>query len=120
VTAIRRPFRLFRLRNRRGLLAACLAIAYLLSGVLHTCQCLDVTNPFGQLEIAAASGPDSGDTDSKAVAGHHCHGCFSVAFVQLFQPDTMSELVTAATPPSLPVLAGVTPDTDSPPPKRLT
>jgi hypothetical protein len=120
VTAIRRPFRLFRLRNRRGLLAACLAIAYLLSGVLHTCQCLDVTNPFGQLEIAAAPGPDSGDADSKTLAAHHCHGCFSVVFAQLLLPDAMSEFVAASTPPRLPALAGVIPDTDSPPPKHLT
>ncbi|WP_082078723.1 MULTISPECIES: hypothetical protein [unclassified Bradyrhizobium] len=123
MTAIRRPFRLFRLRNRRGLLAACLAITYLLSGVLHTCQCLDVTNPFGQLEIAAASGPSSGDadsSDSKTLAAHHCHGCFSVVFAQLLLPDAMSELVAASNPPRLTVLAGVVPDTDSPPPKRLT
>jgi hypothetical protein len=120
VTAIRRPIRLFRLRNWRGLLAACLALAYLLSGVLHTCQCLNVTNPFGQLEIAAASGPSSGDTDSKTLAAHHCHGCFSVAFVQLYLPNAMSEFVTASTPPRLSVLAGVIPDTDSPPPKHLT
>jgi hypothetical protein len=120
VTATRRPIRLFRLRNWRGRLAACLALAYLLSGVLHTCQCLDVTNPFGQLEIAACPGSACGDADSKAVAAHHCHGCFSVAFVQLYLPNTMSELVTASTPPRLPVLAGVIPDTDSPPPKHLT
>lgn len=120
MTATRRPIRLFRLRNWRGLLAACLALAYLLSGVLHTCQCLDVTNPFGQLEIAAGCGSDCGETDSKAVAGHHCHGCFSVAFVQLYQPDAMSELVTASTLPLLPRLAGIVPDTDSPPPKHLT
>ena len=120
MTVIRRPTRLLRLRNWRGLLAACLAIAYLLSGVLHTCQCLDVTNPFGQLQIAATPGPDSGDTDSKTLAAHHCHGCFSVAFVQLYQPDTMSEFVTASILPRLPILAGVIPDIDSPPPKHLT
>ena len=120
MTAIRRPIRLFRLRNWRGLLAACLAISYLLSGVLHTCQCLDVTNPFGQLEIAASPGPDSEDTDSKTLAAHHCHGCFSVVFAQLLLPDAMSELVAASNPPRLTVLAGVVPDTDSPPPKHLT
>ena len=123
MTAIRRPTRLFRLRNWRGLLAACLAIAYLLSGVLHTCQCLDVTNPFGQLAIAAASGPSTGDSDSsdsKTLAAHHCHGCFSVAFVQLYQPDTISEFVTASILPRLPILVGVIPDIDSPPPKHLT
>jgi hypothetical protein len=119
VTAIRRSTRLLRLRNWRGLLAACLAITYLLSGVLHTCQCLDVTNPFGQLEISGATG-DSDSSDSKTLAAHHCHGCFSVAFVQLYQPDTMSEFVTASILPRLPMLAGVIPDTDSPPPKHLT
>lgn len=123
MTAIRRPTRLLRLRNWRGLLAACLAIAYLLSGVLHTCQCLDVTNPFGQLEISTASGPSTGDSDSadsKTLAAHHCHGCFSVAFVQLYQPDTISEFVTASILPRLPILVGVIPDIDSPPPKHLT
>jgi hypothetical protein len=111
---------LFRLRNWRGLLAACLAITYLLSGVLHTCQCLDVTNPFGQLEIAATPGPDSGDADSKTLAAHHCHGCFSVVFAQLVLPAATTEFVAASNPPRRTVLTGVAPDTDSPPPKHLT
>ena len=120
MTAIRRPFSLFRLRDWRGLVAVCLAFAYLLSGVLHTCQCVDVTNPFGQLEIAATQGPDSGDAHSKTLAAHHCHGCFSVVFAQLLLPDTASEIVTAQDPPRLAMLSGVIPEMDSPPPKHLT
>jgi len=53
VTAIRRPIRLFRLRNWRGLLAACLAISYLLSGALHGAHDIDVTSPSGGSEIAS-------------------------------------------------------------------
>jgi len=120
VTAIQRQTRLFRPRNWRGLLAACLAITYLLSGVLHTCQCLDVTNPFGQLEIAATPGPDSGDADSKTLAAHHCHGCFSVVFAQLLLPGATTNIVASPAPQRAPALVGIAPDTDSPPPKHLT
>ena len=108
MTAIRRPIRLFRLRNWRGLLAACLAISYLLSGVLHTCQCIDVTNPSGGSEIAAIVWSRfCGHSDHKALGGHHCHGCFSVAVAQPLQPDAMSEFVAASIRHAEPALVGI-------------
>ena len=121
MTAIRRPIRLFRLRNWRGLLAACLAISYLLSGALHGAHDIDVTSPSGGSEIASiVEDGSAGHGDHKAFGGHHCHGCFSVAVVQPVQPETAADVMDAPVPQRQPALAGIAPDTDSPPPKHLT
>ncbi|MGV7217969.1 hypothetical protein [Bradyrhizobium sp. UFLA05-112] len=119
MSAIRRPFEMFRTRDLRGLLAVLVATIYLLSGLLHGAHDLDVTNPTGKAEIALALDGAAGHTDHKAFAGHHCHGCFSVTVTQPAQAGTLNALVAAPQPPRLPAVAGVVPDTDSPPPKHI-
>ncbi len=117
----RRSLRFSRPLNWRGLVAVLVAAMYLLSGVLHGTHDIDVTSPSGGSEIASILDNDSdGHGDHKALAGHHCHGCFSVAVVQPMQPSAATELVAAALLPYQPVLTGIAPDTDSPPPKHLT
>ena len=117
----RRPFRLSYTRNWRGLVAVFVAVMYLLSGALHGAHDIDVTSPSGGSEIASMlEGGAAGHGDHKALAGHHCHGCFSVAVVQPVQPETAADVMAAPVPQRQPALAGIAPDTDSPPPKHLT
>ncbi|WP_027550591.1 hypothetical protein [Bradyrhizobium sp. Cp5.3] len=121
MSTIRRPAGFFHLRTLRGLLAVFVATMYLLAGVLHGAHDIDVTSPSGGSEIASSlDDGHAGHGDHKALAGHHCHGCFSVAVVQPAQPDTVVELPAAPPRPRQAALAGIAPDTDSPPPKHLT
>ena len=121
VTAIRRSQSFWSLRNWRGLVAVLVATMYLLSGVLHGAHDIDVTSPSGGSEIASLldNGFD-GHGDHKALGGHHCHGCFSVAVAQPAQSEIAADIVAAPIPQALPALIGIAPDTDSPPPKPLT
>ena len=117
----RRPFRLSTTRNWRGLVAVFVAVMYLLSGVLHGAHDIDVTSPSGGSEIASIlDNGSTGHDDHKAPGGHHCHGCFSVAVAQPLQSAAVAELVAATLVPHQPVLTGIAPDTDSPPPKHQT
>lgn len=121
MTAIHRANRSSRLRNWRGLVAVLVAVMYLLSGALHGAHDIDVTSPSGGSEIASML--DDGSTshdDHKALAGHHCHGCFSVAVAQPVPSGAAAEIIAAPVPQRQPALAGIVPDTDSPPPKYLT
>ncbi len=121
MTSIRRPYRVCDLRNWRGLLAVLVAGLYLLSGVLHGAHDIDVTSPSGGSEIASILDDGSADHgDHKGFAGHHCHGCFSVAVAQPAQSNAGNEPVAARPSPHQRKLAGIVPDTDSPPPKHLT
>jgi hypothetical protein len=121
VTAIRRPHSFWSLRNWRGLAAVLVATVYLLSSVLHGAHDIDVTSPSGGSEIASLldSGFD-GHGDHKAIGGHHCHGCFSIAVAQLMQSDAAADIVSAPIAQRAPALIGIAPDTESPPPKHLT
>ncbi|MBR0829444.1 hypothetical protein JQ596_28300 [Bradyrhizobium manausense] len=101
-------------------MAAFVATMYLLTGTLHGIYDVDVSASSGPSEIVTVIGPASGHADHKALAGHHCHGCFSVAIAQAVLPATAAELLTQPASPRLPALAGIVPDTDSPPPKSLT
>ncbi|MCG2628559.1 hypothetical protein L6654_18140 [Bradyrhizobium sp. WYCCWR 13023] len=105
-------------RNWRGLVAIVVATVYLLAGVLHGAHDIDVTSPSGGSEIASLldSGFD-GHGDHKALAGHHCHGCFSVAVVQPLQSGAATDLMAAPVQQRVPALIGIAPDTVSPPPK---
>ncbi|MCK1707705.1 MULTISPECIES: hypothetical protein [unclassified Bradyrhizobium] len=118
MTAIRRANRSSHLRNWRGLLAVLIAAVYLLTGVLHGLHDIDVTTPAGGSEIAAVL-DSSGHADDKALGGHHCHGCFSVTVAQPAPSAASSELVSASVPQCAARLAGIVPDTDSPPPKHI-
>lgn len=117
----RQLLRLSRLHNWRGLVAVLVAVMYLLSGVLHGAHDIDVTSPAGGSEIAAILDDGAvGHDGHKALAGHHCHGCFSVAVAQPAPSGTTAEIIAAPVPQRQPALAGIVPDTDSPPPRHLT
>ncbi|MGY4624172.1 hypothetical protein [Bradyrhizobium sp. USDA 4486] len=117
--ANRQPSGFRRPRNWRGLLSVLIAVVYLLAGALHGLHDIDVTTPAGGSEIATAL-DTAGHSDHKAIGGHHCHGCFSVAVVQPAPSSTSIPLVAAPHPKPEPHLTGIVPDTDSPPPKHLT
>lgn len=121
MTAIRRPHSFCSLRNCRGLVAVLVAAMYLLSGALHGAHDIDVTSPSGGPEIALMLNDGAaGHEDHKAVGGHHCHGCFSVAITQPLQSQATADIVAAPVAQRAPALIGIAPDTDSPPPKHLT
>ena len=117
---LRRAIRKNRLRTLRGFTAACVMIAYVLAGALHGVCDLDVTNPAGGSEIASVLGGNAGHSEQKGVAEHHCHGCFSVAVPQPVLSVTNFELSSAPNWPLATDRVGLTPDTESPPPKHLT
>ncbi len=121
MTAINRADRSSTSRNWRGLLAVFVAVMYLLAGVVHGAHDIDVTSPAGGPEIASVldHGP-AGDSDHKAIGGHHCHGCFSVAVAQPLQSEAAADVVTAQVSQPAPALVGIALDMDSPPPKSLT
>lgn len=120
MTAIR-PHSFCSLRNWRGLVAVLVAVMYLLSGALHGAHDIDVTSPSGGSEITSIldNGFD-GHGDHKALGGSHCHGCFSIAMAQSVQSESTTDILGGAVPPRAPVLIGIAPDTDSPPPKSPT
>lgn len=93
------------------------AAMYLLSGALHGAHDIDVTSPAGGSEMASIldDGP-AGHGDQKAIGGHHCHGCFSIAVAQVVQAEATADIVAAPVPQHAPALIGIAPDTDSPPP----
>ncbi|MBC9979467.1 hypothetical protein HA482_14790 [Bradyrhizobium sp. INPA_01384B] len=102
-------------------MAVLVAAMYLLSGMLHGAHDIDVTSPTGGSEIASVldHGFD-GHGDHKALGGHHCHGCFSVAVAQPLHSEAIADIVAAPVRQRAPALIGIAPDTDSPPPKHLT
>jgi hypothetical protein len=94
---------------------------YLLSGVLHGAHDIDVTSPSGGSEIVSMlDDGTAGHGDHKALGDHHCHGCFSVAVLQMAQPVTAADIMAAPVAQRALALIGIAPDTDSPPPKHLT
>ncbi|PIT04548.1 hypothetical protein TSA1_30195 [Bradyrhizobium nitroreducens] len=117
--ANRQPSATCRPRKWRGLLSVLIAIVYLLAGALHGAHDIDVTTPGGGSEIAAILDGSTGHSDHKAIGGHHCHGCFSLTATQQAPSTASTALVSATSPQPAPQLAGITPDTDSPPPKHI-
>lgn len=115
----RQPAILRRARHWRGLLSVLIALVYLFAGALHGLHDIDVTTPGGGSEIAAVLDGSADHSDHKAIGGHHCHGCFSVAVAQPAPSAASTGLVSASRPQHAPRLAGIIPDTDSPPPKRI-
>lgn len=94
---------------------------YLLSGALHGAHDIDVTSPAGGSEIASILDDGAASHGGhKAIGGHHCHGCFSVAVVQPALCEAAADIVAAPVPQLARMLVGIPPDTDSPPPKHLT
>ncbi|MFB6419590.1 MULTISPECIES: hypothetical protein [Bradyrhizobium] len=117
--ANRQPCRTSRPRHWRGLLSVLIAVVYLLASALHGSHDIDVTTPGGSSEIAAVLEGSPADTDHKAVGGHHCHGCFSLTVTQPAPSGASVALVSATRSQHTPRLAGIVPDTDSPPPKHI-
>ncbi|MGL9617300.1 hypothetical protein QRQ56_04815 [Bradyrhizobium sp. U531] len=113
------PLGTCRPRNWRGLLSVLIAVVYLLAGALHGAHDIDVTTPGGGSEIAAVLDGPTGHGDHKAIGGHHCHGCFSLAVTQPAPSTASPAPVSATSPQHAPQLAGIIPDTDSPPPKHI-
>lgn len=121
VISIPRPSSVWNLRNWRGLVAVLVAVMYLLSGVLHGAHDIDVTSPSGGSEIASMLDDGSADHgDHRALGGHHCHGCFSIAVAQPLQSGAAVDIVAAPIAQREPALIGISPDTDFPPPKHPT
>ncbi|MGL3109246.1 hypothetical protein [Bradyrhizobium sp. BR 1432] len=100
-------------------MAVFVAVMYLLSGALHGTHDIDVTSPSGGSEIASILAGSTGHGDHKAIGGHHCHGCFSLTVAQPALSATSVALVSASHPLRASRLAGIIPDTDSPPPKPI-
>lgn len=96
-----------------------IAVVYLLASALHGSHDIDVTTSGGGSELAAVLDGSPGHGDHKAIGGHHCHGCFSVAVAQPALSAASVVLVSATSPQHAPRLAGIIPDTDSPPPKHI-
>ncbi|WP_128926020.1 hypothetical protein [Bradyrhizobium guangxiense] len=117
--AHRQPSRTCRPRNWRGLLSVLIAVVYLLAGALHGAHDIDVTTPGGGSEIAAVLDGSAGHGDHKAIGGHHCHGCFSLTVAQPALSTAATALVSAPSPQQAARLAGIVPDTDSPPPRPV-
>ncbi|PPQ18571.1 hypothetical protein CV770_15140 [Bradyrhizobium sp. AC87j1] len=117
--ANRQPSGTCRQRNWRGLLSVLIAVVYLLASALHGSHDIDVTTPGGGSEIAAVLDGPTGHSDHKAIGGHHCHGCFSLTVTQPAPAATSVAPAAASSPQHAPRLAGITPDTDSPPPKHI-
>ncbi|MFT4121350.1 MAG: hypothetical protein QM712_31875 [Bradyrhizobium sp.] len=102
-------------------MAVLVAVLHLLSGALHGAHDIDVTSPSGGSEIASILDDGlAGHDGHKALAGHHCHGCFSIAMAQPMQSDAAADVVAVPILHRQLPLVGVAPDTVSPPPKRLT
>ena len=73
----------------------------------------------GRDRIAAMIDDGSaGHGDHKAIGGHHCHGCFSLAVAQPLQSTAATDIVAAHVARRTLALVGTAPDTDSPPPKH--
>ncbi len=96
-----------------------IAVVYLLAGALHGAHDIDVTTPGGGSEIAAVLDGSAGHGDHKAIGGHHCHGCFSLTVAQPALSTAATALVSAPSPQQAARLAGIVPDTDSPPPRPV-
>jgi len=108
------------LRTLRRFTAACVMIVYVLAGALHGICDLDVTNPVGKSEIASVLGGKAGYPEQNGVSEHHCHGCFSVAMPQPALSAASLEFSSAPNWPLATDSVGLSPDTESPPPKHLT
>ncbi|MDD1528643.1 hypothetical protein C7U92_13880 [Bradyrhizobium sp. WBOS7] len=117
--ANRQPSGTCRPRHWRGVLSVLIAVIYLLAGALHGSHDIDVTTPGGGSEIAAVLDGPSDHGDDRAIAGHHCHGCFSLTVTQPVPSAALVAPAPATRPQHASRLAGIIPETDSPPPKHI-
>lgn len=108
-----------RLRTPRGIAAVLIVVAYLFAGFSHGLCDLDVANPGGAAVVSVPLDEGGDAADKGALAGHHCHGCFSVAMPAMAQAPQQDDLPVSKWRPPLPQLTGQAPGTDTPPPKYL-
>lgn len=105
----------------RGIVSVFLIVTYLISGALHRCLDLDVTNPIGSpvvwmVDTKSDSGPETG-----VIIDHHCHGCFAVSVAAPPQ-----QVMTVMEPKLAVLIRSTAPLTDTirgldpPPPKSVT
>lgn len=106
-------------RSSRGIVAALVLVAYLVSGVLHGLYDVDVTNTSGQTIVSLLK-DKTGQTEKGIAVEHHCHGCFSVSMPGPIGPVVFlkpARKVVLANSAELRVThSGI----DPPPPKFLT
>lgn len=105
----------------RGITAAFLIVCYVFSGALHEIFDIDLANPTGSTVIVVAEGKSSQAPERGMVAGHHCHGCFSVSVpapaqqAALVLEPKVAEFARRTEP-----VSGTVHGLDPPPPKSLT
>ncbi|KPF89983.1 hypothetical protein IP86_26745 [Rhodopseudomonas sp. AAP120] len=109
------------LRRFRALAVVCMAAAYLLSGLLHNSCDLDFARTGGDVQIASIAHDGASHDDGGALAGHHCHSCFSVSVPASPAPAPVATTLAAtllshATAALIDRAHGL----DPPPPKTLT
>lgn len=105
-----------KLRHWRAIVAVVVAIMYLLAGQLHGAHDIDVTSPAGGSEIAMIVDGAADHADNHALAGHHCHGCFSIAVEYHLQDQFGAELPSAAPSRNPLPLIGLPPGIEPRPP----
>ncbi|WP_245264949.1 MULTISPECIES: hypothetical protein [Rhodopseudomonas] len=78
------------LRSSRNALVWAVMTAYLIAGILHGVDHLDLAS--SKVQVVVAIG-DKGDAvpDKADVAGQHCHGCFSVAIAHHVATPLMTD-----------------------------
>ncbi len=98
-----------------------MAAAYLLSGLLHNACDFDFARIGGHVQIASAAYDGEQHDDGGALAGHHCHSCFSVSVPAAPVPApiamTSNDILLGH---AASALLGRDRGLDPPPPKTLT
>jgi hypothetical protein len=75
-----KPISETRLRKWRRLVTVFVLFIYFLTGALHRIADFDAMNASGMTVVALMNSSDhAGPSEEGAVAGHHCHGCFSLS-----------------------------------------
>ncbi|MCP9628359.1 hypothetical protein NML43_14790 [Rhodopseudomonas palustris] len=109
------------LRRFRALAVVCVAAAYLLSGLLHNACDLDFARTGGDTQIASVAHDGASHDDGGTLAGHHCHGCFSVSVPASPVPSPVATTLAATLlSHATAALIDRTYGLDPPPPKTLT
>lgn len=105
----------------RGIVSVFLIVTYLMSGVLHRCLDLDVTNPTGSPVVSMVDTKSDGGPETGTVVDHHCHGCFAVSVAAPPQQVmSVMEPKLAVVIRSTSALTDTVRGLDPPPPKSLT
>ncbi|WP_420131188.1 hypothetical protein [Rhodopseudomonas sp.] len=108
-------------RTFRALVVVLVATAYLLSGLLHNACDLDFARSGGDVQIASVSHDGASHDDGGALAGHHCHSCFSVSVPASPVPAPVATTLSATLlSHATAVLIDRDYGLDPPPPKTLT